>query len=82
MPRTKRSIDPAIGTRITAAREAAGLTITALAARCGFSERIVRFFEDGERLVGADNLEIFAWALGVTARPTSWTCPRTSRPSA
>lgn len=54
-------------TRLAAAREAAGLTMAALADRAGLSISTVYGYETGRRTPQADQLGALANALGVSA---------------
>lgn len=54
-------------TRLTTARESAGLTITDLAARSGLSVSTIYGYETGRRTPQADQLGALANALGVSA---------------
>ncbi|MEV0296046.1 helix-turn-helix transcriptional regulator [Nocardia sp. NPDC050710] len=53
------------GERLRAAREAAGLSLSALAARANFSKSLLGMLENGQRQVRPEHITAYAHALGI-----------------
>lgn len=66
-PEPERSASIAVGAVVRAAREKAGLTQSALAAKVGVTQTAVSYWEAAKRDIGIADLERIADALGVRA---------------